>query len=590
MPKKIVLHSAIGILCGFLAWGFSATGAGELLELKGYDLLHFSRNRAGAPGEIVLVAIDEPSFAEFGKQWPWPRSLHGKLVDSLRRAGAAVIGFDILFSEPSVAAEDRAFAEAIERAGNVVLASDVNVANDSKYQRVMLIEPIPMFRDHSRTGLITIDLDRDYVVRRLPGPSEGEIPFPEQIARLYSDKTHAAPKDALIFYTAPPEGIKSVSYYQALEPEKFLPANFFKGKVVIIGRAAGTAPELQENRTDYFATPFLSLSADNRAMSGTELHANMAADFIGGTFVRRLVGLKKAMLLLLIGLISGLTQIRWRPIVSGLFGIFLAITCLFSSYFAFESYRLWVPTLTSVFPIVLSYTVFGIDAYVTSERKKREIKRAFSHYLSPSILESVLADPNNIRLGGERVEATILFSDMADFTSISEKLEPEEVSRLINRYMTAMSGIIIAHKGTIDKFIGDATMAFWGAPVADPDHALNACRAAVAMQKRLEALRTEFREEGLPEVKIRIGINTGTVIAGNMGSAELFDYTVMGDSVNLASRLEGVNKKFGTGILISRYVLEKVAGKVVVRPMGKIGVKGKTVEVEVFELIEVKTL
>ncbi len=589
MKNKIILHSAAGILCGFLAWTFSISNLGELVELKGYDLLHFSRSRAGAPEEIILVAIDEPSFAEFGRQWPWPRSLHGKLVDSLNRAGAAVIGFDILFSEPSLQAEDRAFAAAIRRAGKVVLASDVNVANDIKYQRVTLIEPIQEFRDHSRTGLISVGLDRDYVVRQLPKAHEGEITFPEQVARLYSDNTHRAPGDALIFYTAPPESFKTVSYYQALEPEKFLPKNFFKGKAVIVGRATSASPELQKTQTDYFATPFLFLSANNRTMSGMEIHANIVADFIDEKFVTKLSGLKRAMLFLLLGLIASFIQIRWRPIMSGLFSISFAAACLFAAYLTFERYRLWVPTLTTAVPIALSYTVFGINAYLTSERRKREMKKAFSHYLSPAILTSVLADPNHVRLGGERVEATILFSDMAGFTSISEKLQPEAVSRLINRYMTAMTGIILAYNGTIDKFIGDAVMAFWGAPVADPDHALNACRAAVAMQERLEGLRNEFREDGLPEVTIRIGINTGTVIAGNMGSAELFDYTVLGDAVNLASRLEGANKEFGTGILISGHVHEKVAGKVDVRSIGKIGVKGKTEVVEVFELIAMKS-
>ncbi len=186
--KKIIIHSSVGILCGFLAWAFSVSDIGSLIELKCYDLLHFSRDTAGAPGEIVVVAIDEPSFAEFEMQWPWPRSLHARLVDSLKRAGAAVIGFDILFPEPTSPSEDAAFAGAMKKAGNVVLASDVDISNDEKYRRAALIKPVGQFMDNSRTGLIRIALDRDYIVRKVPVAIEGEKIFSEQIAAVYTGK------------------------------------------------------------------------------------------------------------------------------------------------------------------------------------------------------------------------------------------------------------------------------------------------------------------------------------------------------------------------------------------------------------------
>ncbi len=198
--------------------------------------------------------------------------------------------------------------------------------------------------------------------------------------------------------------------------------------------------------------------------------------------------------------------------------------------------------------------------------------------------QSVLSHPERLKLGGEKVEATILFSDLVGFTTLSERLPPETIAHIINRHMTVMTRIIVHHKGTIDKFIGDAIMAFWGAPVPDEEHALNACRAAIEMQRQLTLLNEEFKGEGLPEITMRIGINTGNVIAGNMGSDELFDYTVLGDAVNLASRLEGANKTLGTSILISRYTLDKAGDKIKTRPVGSITVRGKEGEIEVFEL------
>ncbi len=590
MFKVVLKHIYIGLTCGLFALLFSLLPVTELVELKGYDFLHSLKRFASPPENIVIVAIDEPSFAEIKKQWPWPRSLHAKLVESLDQAGASVIGFDILFPEPSEAPEDTAFSNAIKQAGNVVLASDINIVRGRQFEQVMLIDPIPAFKDYSYTGITSLPLDRDYVVRRLPHKRENLMLFSEQIANLHSQKTLSAPKGGYISYASAPNSFTTVSYYQALAPDQFLPENFFKDKIVIVGKAASASTNVRNALLELFATPFLSvLPLKSLLMSGVEIHANIVNNFLKNDFVTRLDLFSKILLFLFIGIVGSFLQVRWRPVLSGLTVVFFFILYIFIAYYIFEKYRLWMPTFSLIIPFSVAYGIFGISKYIIIEKQKKEIKKVFSHYLSPAVLESVLKDSKNLKLGGQKVEATILFADIANFTSISEKLQPEEVSTLINLYMTEMTSIIFKHSGTMDKFIGDSIMAFWGAPLADPDHALNACRAAVSIREKIKTIKENVKQKNLSEVSIRVGINTGEVIAGNMGSTDLFDYTVLGDAVNLASRLEAANKKFGTCILISEFVYKQVNEKVEVRPLGKISVKGKTEEVEVYELINVTT-
>ena len=577
-------HLLLGLLTGLTTAVLSLLPVAELLELKGYDLFHALRRPLQLPREIVLVAIDEPSFAEIGKQWPWPRSLHGRLVETLKQEGAAVVGFDILFAEPSLAEEDRVFAAALRNSGNVVLASDIEIFGDRKYSAEMTVEPLDIFREGGFTGIATVPVDRDGVVRSYQPLNEAERAFSQEIARLYSSKTLRPPEGARISYIGPPGSFTAVSYYQALDPSHYLPADFFRGKIVLVGRVVKTAPELGKAGPDIFATPFL-FSQKSRLMAGVEIHANMILGLLQDRFVRRLDRREAFLLLVLLGLLASLLQVRWKPFRGG------ALACVSMggywacAYVLFSARGLWIPTLLPLLSFSLPYGAMALHSYFQSERQRREIKRAFSHYLSPSILKAVLNSPEDLKLGGAKVEATILFSDLAAFTTLAENLSPEAVHLFLNRYFTEMTNILFAHKGTIDKFIGDAIMAFWGAPVADEEHAVNACRAALAMQERMKSLREEMKQEGLPELFVRIGINTGEVIVGNMGSSELFNYTVLGDAVNLASRLEGANKEFGTSILISGFVYEKVASAIRVRPLGKIAVKGKTAEVELFELI-----
>jgi len=556
---------------------------GELIELKGYDLLHFFLKTPEPPKELVIVAIDEPSFAELGLQWPWPRSIHARLVDRLTAEGASVIGFDVIFSEPSSPYEDRVFAESLRRSDRVILASDIASAERGAYIQEMVVEPIPLFRHQATAGIATVPLDRDYVVRRLYPVVPGERRFAEAIAARHAQRqVGLPPANAMISYRIPPGRAGTISFYQALDSDRFLPRGYFKNKIVMVGKHLKSATE---KTSEYFATPFL-LQRGFGLMSGVEIQANMVLNFLQDDFVRSVGITWKITLTLLIALCGSFIQIQWKPIRSACLAVSGALLCMVVSYIVFNRLRIWLPAISFSFLFLLPYGIFGVKAYVRSERQRRELRRIFAQYLSPSILKSILDHPESVKLGGINVEATVLFSDIAGFTTMSEKMQPEEISHLLNIYLTEMTKIIFGQQGTIDKFIGDAIMAFWGAPLPDEDHAFHACQAALEMQRRLKEMRRNMVSQGYPELFVRIGINTGMVIAGNMGSQELFDYTVLGDAVNVASRLEGANKEFGTSIIISDPVFEKVKDRVGVRLLGTVKVKGKTEGVRIYELLD----
>jgi adenylate cyclase len=247
--------------------------------------------------------------------------------------------------------------------------------------------------------------------------------------------------------------------------------------------------------------------------------------------------------------------------------------------------NVWVDAVLMLLSFGFAFAVTTAFSYATEGRQKRQIKQAFSHYMSDLLIQDLLKNPEKLRLGGERKVLTVFFSDLAGFTSLSEKLNPEEVVTLLNRYLTAMTDIILSSGGIIDKYEGDAIMAFWGAPLPQEDHAVRACHAAVDNQLRLASLREEFAQAGLPPVHARIGINTGEMIIGNMGSSQRFDFTVIGDQVNLASRLEGAGKEYGASIIISEETCRQAVGHIEVRELDLLQVKGREKPVRIFELL-----
>jgi adenylate cyclase len=335
---------------------------------------------------------------------------------------------------------------------------------------------------------------------------------------------------------------------------------------------------------------------DNQ-MYGVEIHANIIQNILGKDFVvheptwlTALVALGLSMFTF--ALTAGIKAIRTRYSAQmEILGLAIVIGEMIIIYWVsiklFTELNYLTDMMSPFLTVIGCYVGSTIYNYVTERKQRVLIKSMFTQYVNPSVVDELLANPEKLRLGGERKELTVFFSDIESFTTISEQMPPEALVAILNEYLSVMTTIIFTHGGTLDKYEGDAIVAFWGAPIPQEDHALRACRAALEMQRIMDVLRERWEREGKPALKIRVGINTGEVIVGNMGGMGRFDYTVIGDSVNLGARLESANKQYKSGILVSEHTYRRIAGRVFARELDLLRVAGKTEPIRVYELLAV---
>ncbi|HPB15398.1 MAG TPA: adenylate/guanylate cyclase domain-containing protein [Smithellaceae bacterium] len=376
----------------------------------------------------------------------------------------------------------------------------------------------------------------------------------------------------LINYMGPPQTFPHYSIADILADR--LPKDAFRNKIVLVGATAIGIYDLR-------VTPFSS------TFPGVEIHANVIDNILHRNFlihssVTRFIDVCS---IILFGLILGILIPRLRPI-TGMIAAFLMIAAFAGiNFFIFFSFNTW---LNLVYPLITMATIYlGITIYhyFKEEREKKKIRGAFQYYLTSSVINEMLKDPDKLKLGGDKKDLTVLFSDIRGFTTISEKMTPEELVALLNEYLTTMTNQVFHYDGLLDKYMGDAIMAVFGAPLDQPDHAERACRTALAMMKELRKLQDKWKAEGRPVFDIGVGLNSGDMVVGNMGSEMRFDYTVMGDMVNLGSRLEGTNKEYGTNIIISEFTYEKVKDAMCCRELDGVRVKGKLKPVKIYELL-----
>ena len=571
----MIFRFGLGLLAWVVLGVLALTPWWERIEENNFDWLTILTSPGTEDSPITIVGIDEPSFAEFQRQWPWPRSMHAALIDRLKEEGAKVIALDVLFLEPSSPQADAALAEAIRRAGNVVLAAEWEQRSDGYVDQQREILPLRSLLDAGAvTGVAKVPLS-GACIRRFPAFENAFGRAVLDTAGMRVDTTQL-PQRPMIRYAGPVKSFAYASYYQALNPKEFLPRGFFKDRIVLVGMYLDNASQLG---IDMYCTPYAW--QNSRLMPGVEINANVIDAAMHKRVVAELGPEVKLALLALLALTSFAAFRRWSPVRAGLLLVLLAGATASASWALFAFANLWWPVFAPLAGIFLTWLGSGASAFLEERRKRAEVRRAFGHYVSPAVIEQMLAQPERLRLGGERREVTLLFSDLAGFTSISEKLEPEEVAEIMNFYLTEMAAIVIGENGTLDKFIGDAVMAFWNAPLDDPDHALHACQAALKMQQAMQSVNEALRSKGMAALSMRIGLHTGMAVVGNMGSTDRFDYTAIGDSVNLAARLEGANKVYGTGILLSGSTAQALRGRLPLRHLDKVRLKGKSEAVEV---------
>jgi adenylate cyclase len=631
---KIFSGAFIGLLAWVLVLLLYSGNIFESYELKTYDqLCRLEANRSPAPEEVVLIVVDQNSLTaaqKDGVNWPWPRQMYAPILQFCAAGGAKAVAFDILFTEPSSygVEDDKLLADALRANGHALLPlflsrqerpplayekglldrSSIPVKNDSGQDPVSYlssIPPIQILAENARAlGNVATIPDPDGIYRRIPVvfpyrerwvPSLGLAVFHllrgRETAVLEKNSLRlqdfSLPLDSrqnfLLFYYSPGKDFRRLSAFNVIQSSLALQEGrkpiyspeTLRDKMVFVGF---TAPGL----FDLKPTPVSSVTP------GMSVHATLLANLLHRDFRVRISPSLSLGLALVLALAMSITVL----LVPGLWQLPLLLLAYGGglAFLVFISFRhsLWMDGVLLASSLGLSFAMSSVFSYATEGRQKRQIKQAFSHYMSDLLVQDLLKHPEKLRLGGEKRVLTVFFSDLAGFTSMSEKLTPEEVVTLLNRYLTAMTDIILASGGIIDKYEGDAIMAFWGAPIPQEDHAARGCLAALENQARLAELREEFIRIGLPPVFARIGINTGEMIIGNLGSSQRFDFTVIGDSVNLASRLEGAGKEYGTAILISEETYRHAQAAVEVRELDLLQVKGKQLPVRIYELVAKK--
>jgi adenylate cyclase len=536
------------------------------------------------PDDIVVVAIDEPSFREFDLQWPWPRHRHAQLIDALARGGARSIVFDLLFDAPSIPEDDQALVNAAQHAGNVILGIDWNVVDDRRYTLALWSEPFPALAESAAAlGVVGLNYDPDGVIRHASPTIEGRPTLALAAARRVP--SFVPPPDTttpmlIAFRGASRHGIVTVSYYQALDAEHLLPAGIFRDKTVFVGHSLAAAPATEET-ADHFVTPI------GPRTPGVEIHASLLDTLLRQRHVADPFANVPALVALCLVVAGAMGWVCYRlsPFSAGVLLLLLLVVAAGGALVLRRGDLLRLPVVA---PACMAGCVFALTTsyrYTLGSRERLLMRRAFEHYVSPVIVGEILRDPSKLSLSGQEYDATIVFTDLEGFTSLAERLSPVEIRQQLSHYLEEMMGILLPARATLDKFIGDAIMVFFGCPVRDPEHALQACRAVLAMDRRMDALNAQWEASGLPRLRMRVGVNSGRVVAGNMGTSTVFHYTVIGDAVNLASRLEGINKFYGTRVLLGQDTWERVRHAFVTREVDLIRAKGKARPLSIHELI-----
>jgi adenylate cyclase len=622
----------------------------EEIRLRTFDFYQSLRPRETVSRPVVIVDIDEASLKEIG-QWPWPRTILADLVTRLAELGVVAIGFDIVFAEPdrmspSIAAtsfrnldddtrnklrtlpsNDEVFAQAIRRSRVVVgQAGSATAAPRSEAEAALqtgfavrgpdatpflvtfagLLRNVPVIEQAAAgRGVFSVLPERDGIVRRVPLVMRAQGAM---VPSLSIELLRVVTNSSAILVRTDQAGVQSVAVPDLQVPtdqngrfwvhfNKHDPARYVSAKDVLQGRVPRDRVEGKLVLIGTSAVGLLDVKTTpvSAAMPGVEIHAQILESALTKsslTSPNYAVGVE-----LLVAVFVGLAIIIVAPIFRAslviAFGAIVAAALIGTSWYVYSQYNLLIDFTYPLISSALVYLALVFMNYVKEQKQRQQIRAAFGYYLSPALVEQLARSPEKLALGGEERRMTVLFSDVRGFTTISEyyKHDPQGLTRLMNRFLTPLTNAIIERKGTIDKYIGDAIMAFWNAPLDDPQQEINACEAALEMLARADKLNQQFKREAeqnggkyMP-LNVGIGLNTGPCVVGNMGSDFRFNYSVLGDTVNVASRLEARTKDYRIPIVIGAQTEQQAKEKFATMEIDRIQVKGKNEPETVFTVL-----
>jgi len=579
-PREIGRKHLAGILAGVAVVVLVQFGLLDNLEYWAFDQLFEWRGTREPKLPVVIVTIDESSMSELNEQWPFPRAMHGQLLTKIAEGRPRAIGVDIIFDTPSSRGpvDDEALGAAVARAGNVVLAAALSEDIQPFYKRTTLNAPIPVVR-RGAAGIATITMpaDADSQIRRVElwTSLEGErlVPLDAQLhALLARAGVSVAPlpdvPSVLINFRGGPRTYPWVSYYRVVRGE--IPREYWKDKVVLVGPTSAVFHDL-------FTTAF----ARGGDMPGIEVHANALETLVHANPIRQVPRPLSTALAVVAGLAGCALVVRLRA-----FRAFLAVAGLWVvlTLVAFGSFAVldvWMHAMAATVALVLGYGGTVIEHFVREQRERRRL----SQFFSPAVVREVVRNKDDGSLTTSRRLVTVLFSDIRGFTSLSEKLEPEQVAEMLREYLSEMTEIVFRHGGTVDKYIGDCIMALYNAPFEDPAHAYRAVLTALEFQERTRTVSKRWEDKLGIAIRNGVGINTGEAVVGTLGSRQRLEYTAIGDAINLGARLESLTKDYKANIIISETTYALVRNQFVTRELGEVTVKGKTRPVKIYAVL-----
>ncbi len=565
------------------------------LENAFVDLRYWIRGVVRPDPRVAIIAVDDKSVRELGL-FPWPRRTHAQLIQLLTKAGARAVAFDLFFSErdPNHPEDDALLGDAAEKSGRTVFAVQFNRTHEG-----LPADPILPVRELQRNnvgvGLVNIFPEKDGATRYLPlWVRLGDTLIPSLSLAAWS-AAEGLPPEELLHRSHPPVDARSpwnetyLNYTYWMEEGNRSPFSYtsyadvvrgrvdpasFAGKIVLVG---ATAPGLFDAKSAPGAP----------VIYGIEIHANALNNLLKGNFFRTeaSAGIRLMALLILFAVGSWLLMSRSSTFVGGATAVAVIVGYYYVCQLAFNR-NILLPYATPIMGFLVAYFVALAYRLFVADREREKMRGTWSRYMSPKLVDLLIEDQGVLTAGNR--EVTVFFSDLAKFTSLSEKYPPQELVAMLNVYFSMMTDILFNYDITFDKYIGDCIMAYGNAPLEQPDHAVQACRAALKQVAALQALHKKFAEKGWPPLEFRIGLHTGIVLYGDLGSHTRSNYTVMGDNVNVASRLEGTNKMFGTKIIISESTYQAARSGIEARELDFLRVEGKKQPIRVYELAAVK--